>query len=53
MAFPSACSSFKDIRDSRASRGHGEHWIDPEKSGDPLKVYCDMTTDGGEAWDVL
>ena len=22
--------------------------IDPEKSGNPLKVYCDMTTDGGE-----
>ena len=40
--------SCKDIRDSGASRGDGKYWIDPEKSGNPLEVYCDMTTDGGE-----
>ena len=25
----------------------GEYWIDPEKNSRPLKVLCDMTTDGG------
>ncbi|XP_078346676.1 uncharacterized protein LOC144631960 [Oculina patagonica] len=39
--------SCKNIRDSGDSRGDGEYWIDPEKNGNPLKVYCDMTTDGG------
>ena len=39
--------SCKDIRDSGDSRGDGEYWIDPEKSGNSLKVFCDMTTDGG------
>ncbi|KAL9957136.1 hypothetical protein ACROYT_G038738 [Oculina patagonica] len=39
--------SCKDIRDSGDSKGDGEYWIDPEKSGNPLKVICDMTTDGG------
>nr|XP_058964322.1 uncharacterized protein LOC131791033 isoform X2 [Pocillopora verrucosa] len=39
--------SCKDIRDSGYSVGDGEYWIDPEKNGNPLKVYCDMTTDGG------
>lgn len=37
-----------DIRDSGDSKGDGEYWIDPENNGNPLKVYCDMTTDGGE-----
>jgi len=40
--------SCKEIRDSGDSKGDGEYWIDPEKSGNPLKVYCDMTTDGGK-----
>ena len=40
--------SCKDIRDSGDSRGDGEYWIDPEKSGNPLKIFCDMTTDGGK-----
>ena len=40
--------SCKDIRDSGDSKGDREHWIDPEKSGNPLKVFCDMTTDGGK-----
>jgi len=39
--------SCKDIRDSRDSRGDGEYWIVPESRGNPLKVFCDMTTDGG------
>ena len=38
--------SCKDIRDSGDSKGDGEYWIDPEKTGNPIKVYCDMTTDG-------
>ena len=40
--------SCKDIRDSGDSKGDGEYWIDPEKGGNPLKVFCDMTTDGGK-----
>ena len=40
--------SCKDIRDSGDSKGDGEYWIDPEKGGNPLKAYCDMTTDGGK-----
>ena len=40
--------SCKEIRDLGASKGDGEYWIDPAKSGKPLKIYCDMTTDGGE-----
>ena len=40
--------SCKDIRDSEDSKGDGEYWIDPEKTGNPFKVYCDMTTDGGK-----
>jgi len=34
-------------KDSGDSKGDGEYWIDPEKSGNPLKVFCDMTTDAG------
>ena len=40
--------SCKDILDSGYSRGDGEYWIDPENNGNPLSVYCDMTTDGGK-----
>ena len=40
--------SCNSIRDSGDSKGDGRYWIDPENSGNPLKVYCDMTTDGGE-----
>ena len=40
--------SCKDIRDSGFSKGDGEYWINPGWIGDPLEVYCDMTTDGGE-----
>ena len=40
--------SCKSIRDSGDSKGDGRYWIDPQNSGNPLKVYCDMTTDEGE-----
>ena len=40
--------SCKEIWDSGHSEGDGEYWIDPEKNGNPLKVYCDMSTYGGE-----
>ena len=40
--------SCKSIRDSGDSKGDGKYWIDPENSGIPLRVYCDMTTDGGK-----
>ena len=39
--------SCKEIRDVAGSRNDGKYWIDLEKKGNPLKVYCDMTTDGG------
>ena len=42
--------SCKDIRDSGFFQKDGEYWIDPEKNGKPIKVYCDMTTDGGKTW---
>ena len=45
--------SRKDIRDSGNSKGDGEYWIDPDKSGNPLKVFCDMTTDGGKSRRML
>ena len=41
--------SCKEIRDvAGGSRKDGKYWIDPEKNGNPLNVYCDMTTDGGK-----
>ena len=40
--------SCKHIRDSGDSKGDGVYWIDPERNGNSLLVYCDMTTDGGE-----
>ena len=30
------------------SNGDREYWIDPAKDGKHLKVFCDMTTDGGK-----
>ncbi|PFX18418.1 EGF-like domain-containing protein [Stylophora pistillata] len=42
-----SASSCKHILDSGDHKGDGEYWIDPEKTGNPFKVYCDMTTDGG------
>ncbi|XP_022802883.1 uncharacterized protein LOC111340319 isoform X2 [Stylophora pistillata] len=40
-------NSCKHILDNGSSKKNGEYWIDLGDSGDPLKVYCDMTTDGG------
>ena len=40
--------SCKEILDSGHSKGDGEYWIDPEKSGKPLRVYCDMSRYGGK-----
>ena len=40
--------SCKHIRDFGNPKGDGEYWIDPENNGNPLKVFCDMTTDGGK-----
>jgi len=45
--------SCKHIRDNGMLKQNGEYWIDPENSGNPLKVYCDMATDGGMFWKVL
>ncbi|KAL9956973.1 hypothetical protein ACROYT_G038544 [Oculina patagonica] len=39
--------SCKHILESGSSTGDGGYWIDPGRKGNPLKVYCDMTTDGG------
>ena len=40
--------SCKEILDSGHSKGDGEYWIDPEKSGNPLRVYCDLSRYGGK-----
>ena len=45
--------SCKHIRDIGISNKSGEYWIDPERNGNPLKVYCDMTTVGGRFWKLL
>ena len=36
-----------DIRRTEHPLLNGEYWIDPEGNGNPMKVYCDMTTHGG------
>ena len=38
----------KEILRSGHSKGDGEYWIDPEKSGNPLRVYCDMSRYGNK-----
>ena len=45
--------SCKEILDSGHSKGDGEYWIDPEKSGNPLKVYCDMSRYGGKKMNFI
>ncbi|XP_044166529.1 uncharacterized protein LOC122950586 [Acropora millepora] len=39
--------SCKDIWKYTNAQKNGEYWIDPKGKGHPIKVYCDMTTDGG------
>ena len=38
----------------KASEGEavvsGNYWLDLEKNGNPLNLYCDMTTDGGKKY---
>ncbi|RMX39240.1 hypothetical protein pdam_00022906 [Pocillopora damicornis] len=40
--------SCKEILDSGHSKGDGEYWIDPEKSGNHMRVNCDMSRYGGK-----
>ena len=40
--------SCKEIKDLGTSNGDGEYWIDPGRTKNPFKAYCDMTTDGGK-----
>ena len=40
--------SCKDIVLSGIPVRSGEYWIDPENSGNPFKVFCDMSTNGGK-----
>ena len=39
-------------KEIKASEGEavvsGNYWLDFEKNGNPLKLYCDMTTDRGK-----
>ena len=41
-------SSCKDILTSGEAQGNGGYWIDPTDSGDPFKVFCDMSSYGGK-----
>ena len=43
--------SCMELRDLGSARKDGKYWIDPEKNGKPLNIYCDMTTDGGKVKD--
>lgn len=45
--------SCKEIRDVGSSTKDGKYWIDLENNGNPLNVYCDMTTDGGKVMKVV
>ena len=40
--------SCKDILKYTNAQKNGDYWIDPKGKGHPIKVYCDMTTDGGK-----
>ena len=42
-----AAKSCQHIIQSGDSTGNEEYWVDPQGSGNPFKVFCDMTTDGG------
>ena len=49
-ASPSLGHSCEEIRNASSHLKDGEYWIALKKSGSLLKVYCDMTTDGGKEW---
>ena len=41
--------SCKEIKASEGGQAvSGNYWLDLERKGDPLNVYCDMTTNGGK-----
>jgi hypothetical protein len=42
-------ASCKEILQNGSAVHDGTYFIDPGNSGKPIRVYCDMTTDGGEA----
>ena len=44
---PTPGRSCKDIVVSGIPVKSGEYWIDPENRGNPFKVFCDMSTNGG------
>ena len=50
---PAFFRSCKDIRDAGYAKGDGRYIIDPENNGNPMKVYCDMRTDGGKTCHIL
>ncbi|XP_022779184.1 uncharacterized protein LOC111320757 isoform X2 [Stylophora pistillata] len=41
------CQTGPKIRNEGHLKTDGEYWIDLEKNGNALKVFCDMNTDGG------
>ena len=47
-AFPSLGHSCREIRNASCHLKDGEYWIALKKNGGPLKVYYDMTTEGGK-----
>ena len=49
-AFPSLGHSCKEIRNASSHLKDGEYWISLKNNGSLLKVYCDMTTEGGKKW---
>ena len=42
--------SCKEIRNASSHLKDGEYWIAFKKNRSLLKVFCDMTTDGGKEW---
>ncbi len=42
-----SCREIKASEGEQAVSGNF-YYLDPEKNGNPLKVYCDMTADGGK-----
>ena len=50
---PRPFRSCKDIRDAGYAKGDGRYIIDPENNGNPMKVYCDMRTDGGKICHIV